>query len=278
MLTGDKGCPDFVATSVYDTKPVHYLSMVCEELKWVVNKKEVFNVDTGRMEILQFLQMNNIHDYNMTMGDVDVADQLRGNYWMDLRVRNWKWWWSIMLWSFSVILINSYIIYLLTNLEEGTLQSRMLSHHDFQCAVAMAWINPKEYLEDLEKKKNSFLGKRKRASVDKVSKKSAVSSISFKDASLPVAAIQNPRVTDQLLDPKNGNLWCQLDSSYDHLPEKPKCKRPKCQLHRWSGKEEHRWVMHCPTCLVHLCIFCYKKFHMIRDLKRSKMSIRNHKR
>ena len=35
VLKGDKDCPDLVACSVYDTKPVHYLSMVSEKLQWI---------------------------------------------------------------------------------------------------------------------------------------------------------------------------------------------------------------------------------------------------
>ena len=32
VLINDVNCPDFLAFSVYDTKAVHYLSMVSEEL------------------------------------------------------------------------------------------------------------------------------------------------------------------------------------------------------------------------------------------------------
>ena len=34
-------CPDLIATSVYYTKPVHYMSISSEELKWVVCEKDV---------------------------------------------------------------------------------------------------------------------------------------------------------------------------------------------------------------------------------------------
>jgi hypothetical protein len=33
---------------VYDTKPVHYLSMVSVKLEWVVVEKKVYNVDTQK--------------------------------------------------------------------------------------------------------------------------------------------------------------------------------------------------------------------------------------
>ena len=36
LLEGDSACPNLVACSIYDTNPVHYLSMVCDTLKWVL--------------------------------------------------------------------------------------------------------------------------------------------------------------------------------------------------------------------------------------------------
>ena len=92
LLEGDAACPNLVACSIYDTKPVHYLSMVCNTLKWVVMEKPCFNVETGMVEKLRFLRMNTIHEYNNTMGGVDLADQLRGTYRIDKGVRNRKWW------------------------------------------------------------------------------------------------------------------------------------------------------------------------------------------
>ena len=77
VLEGDPDCPNLVASSIYDTKPVHYLSMVCTTLEWVVVEKPCFNVETGMVKILRFLRMNTIDEYNKTMGSVDLADQLR---------------------------------------------------------------------------------------------------------------------------------------------------------------------------------------------------------
>ncbi len=80
VLEGDPECPNLVASSVYDTKPVHFLSMICDSIKWIVKEKSVFNVETGKMETLRFLRLNYINDYNYGMGHVDVSDQLRNNY------------------------------------------------------------------------------------------------------------------------------------------------------------------------------------------------------
>ena len=63
--------------------------------------------------------MNTIHEYNNTMGGIDLADQLRGTYHIDKGVRNIKWWCSIFFWLIGVMITNAYVIYLHDNLENG---------------------------------------------------------------------------------------------------------------------------------------------------------------
>ena len=117
ILEGDDNCPNLLASSVYDIKPVHYLSMCTEKLHWTEVRKNVFNVDSGEVESLRFLRINTIHKYNSEMRDVDLADQLRGSYRVDHWIRNRKWWWSILFWGLSVILTNAYIIYVAVNVK-----------------------------------------------------------------------------------------------------------------------------------------------------------------
>jgi len=97
VLEGDEGCPNLIASYVCDTKPVHYLSMVSEEVKRIEKEKEVYNVDTDEIEYVKYLRMGFIDTYNKTMGDVDLSDQLRGSYRLDRWARNRKWWWSMFL-------------------------------------------------------------------------------------------------------------------------------------------------------------------------------------
>ena len=78
VLEGDLGCPNIIASSVYDTNTVHCLSMVSKSIQWVQKEKMVYNVDNGKVEALKFLKLNQIDKYNNGMGDVDVAEQLRG--------------------------------------------------------------------------------------------------------------------------------------------------------------------------------------------------------
>ena len=80
VLQDDPECPDLVASSIYDSRPVHLLSMGCNEIKWVEKTKNVYNVDTGGVEVMRFLRLNQIDSYSNKMGEVDIADQLRGTY------------------------------------------------------------------------------------------------------------------------------------------------------------------------------------------------------
>ena len=42
-LVGDSKCPSLIAVSVYDTKPVHLLSMAVDNIKWTEKKREVYD-------------------------------------------------------------------------------------------------------------------------------------------------------------------------------------------------------------------------------------------
>ena len=64
----------------------------------------VYNFETGKLEALKFLRLNQINKYNNGMGDVDVAGQLRGVYRLYRWARNRKWWCSVMFWSMGVLL------------------------------------------------------------------------------------------------------------------------------------------------------------------------------
>jgi hypothetical protein len=151
VLQGDPDCPDLVASSGYDTKPVHFLSMTCDSVKWIVKEKAVFNKDTGKTEIMRFLRLNYINDYNYGMGHVDVSDQLRNSYRFDHWLRNTKWWWSIFFWALGVNLVNAYVVYTTFLKEQGVSEKNILTHYNFRKAVALSWINPDEYYSEMGK-------------------------------------------------------------------------------------------------------------------------------
>ena len=91
--------------------------------------------------------MNMIHNYNMKMGRVDLSDQLIWYYRIDNGVRYSKWWWSIWFWAVGVMLTNVWIMYVKVN-QNRYIKKDLLSHHEFLKAIALAWINPKDYNVD----------------------------------------------------------------------------------------------------------------------------------
>jgi hypothetical protein len=152
-------CPNLVATSVYDTKPVHFLLIMCEEIKWTKKTREVYCVDTGTLETMEFLQLNINDSYNHDMGSVDIADQLRNYYHYNHWMRKRKWWWAYFFWDLGVLQTNAYICYLRCNISWGRLPSQLISHYDFQKSIALAWIVPVTHWPE----KYDLPNKRKRA-------------------------------------------------------------------------------------------------------------------
>ena len=269
VLKGDPDCPDLIATSVYDTKPVHYLSMACEQLKWVVCQKMVYNVDTGAKECLQFLRMSNINEYNHQMGDVDIADQLRNNYRFDHWLRKRKWWWSIMMWALGVMLVNAYIVYMKVNLAEGKNKSELLSQHDFRLQVAMAWISPEVYWGgEKDGPARTTWNKRQCRSVP----------VNYNcdddtaDQSYAPVKLRSAKLHDNALRP-NGQLSIRLDKTKLHCADKAK-GRARCSLHRWLGFETQKHISYCETCNVNLCQSCFKYFHITHDITSEKDTLK----
>ena len=42
-LCGDSDCPSSISVSVYDTKPIHFLTMATKEIYWEEKTREVFD-------------------------------------------------------------------------------------------------------------------------------------------------------------------------------------------------------------------------------------------
>ena len=66
-LEGDPKCNNLIEAIVYDTKPVHFISMVSEYSRQSVKEKQCFNVETGKVLKLRLLCMNCINKYNNKM-------------------------------------------------------------------------------------------------------------------------------------------------------------------------------------------------------------------
>ena len=104
-------CPNLLAVSVYDTKPVHILSTVAECVEWIVKEREVWSDRIQNKAMMKYLRLNVIDEYNNHMNSTDIADQLRGNYRPDRWMRQRKWWWAFFIWAIGVAGVNAYQIY-----------------------------------------------------------------------------------------------------------------------------------------------------------------------
>lgn len=270
----DPDCPSLVACSVYDTKPVHYLSMVSKELKWITKEKGVFNPESGEVEPMKFLRMNTIDNYNTTMGNVDVADQLRTQYRIDRNIRNFKWWWSPMFWGVGVLLTNSYVMYHRVCDEAGVDKKDRLSHVDFRKNVAMYWLNPDEYDAAFKQLKSPLAGRKRSKLTDDMSVLSEVTFDSIGPQSLTSKSDRCTRLDDPAL--QSGRFNCRLDHTLDHFPVERKSKNAECALHKWAAKvRTESQVMLCRTCNLHLCLQCYRLFHTENNLLASKQAYAN---
>jgi hypothetical protein len=258
-LKGDDSITCLVASSVYDTKPVHYLSMVSIRLEWIVVEREVYNVDTGRKEVLRFLRLNFINNYNHTMGHVDVADQLRGSYRIDIWIRNRKWWWSFLFWSIGTLLTNSYKVYIKVNLAEGVDKKKLLSHYNYRKQIALHWMNP-----DLFEVETVTVARKRKRDEDSPSFDSP-SSVSRITTASSHSRRRSPKFTDNSLH-EDGCLKVRLQRQLGHFPSRPCNKNSRCLLHGWAGSRKEGELMFCETCNVHLCIDCFNIFHTRANL------------
>eukprot|EP01048_Picozoa_sp_COSAG05_P021918 COSAG05_NODE_4189_length_1630_cov_6.087524_1_plen_446_part_10 len=144
MLKDDPICPNIVQASVYDTKPVHIISTVCDKIEWLIKKRDVYDKGSKEYKEIEYLRLNLIEWYNSGMGGVDIADQLRNQYRPDHWMRKRKWWWSIYLWAIGVVQTNAYLLYKSVQLKAGN-KKTMLTHHGFLQKLALQLIWPERY-------------------------------------------------------------------------------------------------------------------------------------
>ena len=77
VLGGVSDLPGIVSVSVYDTKPVHFLSMCYNTIKWVEKTRQVRDTETEMVRDANFFYLNVDGSYNHNMNSVDLIDQLR---------------------------------------------------------------------------------------------------------------------------------------------------------------------------------------------------------
>jgi len=90
---------------------------------------------------MSFLRAVVNDEYNSTMNQVDISDQLWNYYHIDHWMRKHKWWWAIWMWGLQVLLVNAYILYRTTHLltwEKA--EKTLLSHYEFWRQLVLEWL------------------------------------------------------------------------------------------------------------------------------------------
>ena len=288
VLEGDPKIPNLVAVSYYDHKPVHFLSTICESIKWIQCEKPVFCVETEQVENMKFLRLNINDDYNHDMGGCDIADQLRNYYHFDHWMRKRKWWWSFFFWATGVLLVNTYISYKTYMISKGM---QPMSHYEFRKAIALAWLDPSKYWHNRLKNRNKSGASSTTTSANRTT---ATATSSIPSRSLPSCRkssefLVNNGTKDptprkqQRCAPLNDAALCTRAGAYKHrlsvsqgahLPMTPTANDPRCSLHSWAKNMKIRkQIVKCETCDIHLCVECYKNFHTIQDVHTLRCSV-----
>lgn len=309
VLMGDKSIPNLVAVSVYDTKPVDFISTICNSIEWVPLARKVWNESKQEMDVLKFLRLNVNDDYNKDMNACDVADQLQNNYRFDLWMRNFKWWWAKFLWGYGDLVVNSYVTYT-SLMDDFKIPKRLrFTHYGFRKACVRIWMDPngEQVLRQWKQNRSSVSSQASQASeVAQANSASetprsrsrspnfprfaspAVSTISdltpnthCSPCSPNAFPSKSPRFDSNTLS-SNGRLSSRLDFfGKKHLPisreAAGKSKETSCALQRWAVGRECKYrngVQVCKDCNVPLCVECYEVFHSIEDIPSRKEEIK----
>ena len=78
--------PGLVTMLLYETKPVHFLSVYYNAIEWIQKTRQVYDPETKMVCDAHFLRLNVNDSYSYNMNLVDLRYQLwnvyRVDYWM----------------------------------------------------------------------------------------------------------------------------------------------------------------------------------------------------
>lgn len=259
-LVGDEQMKGLVAISLYDSKPVYLMTTASEEIVWVKKERKLFDKNLMELVPAPFFRINVIDDYNHIMGNVDIADQLRGSYRFDHWMRKRKWWWSMFFWCFQVLMTNSYIAY---KKYMEIHDVKPMTHYQFRYRLCISWLDRKYRINITVSVARSI-----------VSSLTSVGEIETRSRNAASKKPKRTQVSDTTLHPEDGKLKRRLEAG-DHWPLPNVVKDPICQMHFWATQKKYRkQTMYCAKCGVTLCLICYKKFHTISHLVDMKAEIK----
>jgi len=194
-----------------------------------------------------------------------------------------------------VLLTNAYWSYAKYHELIDTKEKEVLSHYDFIKSVALAWIEPEVYdkkeiisnntrkraasvlEEEGSARRRGRVQRRMDSSLATSTTASTLTSATILGLSTATSSTRNATINDHSLHPSNGKLRCHLNTAVQHLPEVPKGKKHRCQLHRWArgreGKEAMSGIICCSICRVDLCVPCFQMFHKEANIIEKKKEI-----
>ena len=131
-----------MTVSVYDTSPVHFLLMTFMSIVWVMKTRMVFDRETGSMNPMNFLCLNDNDEYNKKMNDVDIINQLRNQYRINCYIQKYKWLWDLLCWCHDIMIVNSYFLYKSLLIHKGR---KLLSRYEFRNQAILKNLDLENY-------------------------------------------------------------------------------------------------------------------------------------
>ena len=279
-LVNSTKCPDLLAVSVYDTKPVHLLSTAADCVEWKTLERKVWSTRESRKIMMKYLRLGMIDDYNNNMNSVDMADQLRGSYRPDRWMRNRKWWWSFLIWGIGVAGVNAYLIYESIYDEEAKKKKGYMpkrwSHIRFLEELAYDLLFPeatKQHLKTILETENASL-----ASSVRMSRSVSVSGAQKKQTRAGSYDLTSVKGLEKYLDDVkptrvNENLGTYFPHRLDGLMHArvPSKVVEYCQYCYYKRKKRgekknlinRKRISRCLVCNINLCEACENEFHDI---------------
>ena len=111
LVSSHKTVKPLVAVSLYDSKPVYFLSTVDAAITYVHMRRGTWDNESKSLMIEEFKRLKIVWAYNAYMGYVDVADQLRLGYEFAKHLRQKKWWWPIWRMQMGMAMTNMWCLY-----------------------------------------------------------------------------------------------------------------------------------------------------------------------
>ena len=127
-----------VVCSIYDTEPVHFFLMFCDNITWIKKTRRTWDKSTSTMRLGHFLRFSINDSYNTNTNNFNIANQLRGSYCPDRRTRKEQWWWLMLFWGHGNFLVNAYVAYNRHMEMDGEFP---MYHYDFSKAIDLAKVD-----------------------------------------------------------------------------------------------------------------------------------------